>query len=77
MGIGATLLGLADQKARAADIGEVTLMVGSFNTGARRLYERMGYVEWNRRPFVPFPGSDSGGFWILMRKNLVRQLAHD
>ena len=44
----------------------MTLMVGSFNSGARRLYERFGFHEAGRRPFVPFPGSDPEGEWMLM-----------
>jgi hypothetical protein len=35
------------------------------NEGAYRLYRRLGFREWERRPFVPFPGSDETGDWIL------------
>ncbi len=69
-GIGTTLLDLAEQKAAAAGCSLVTLMAGSFNVDALRLYERHGYTEWDRRPFVPFYGSDPEGSWILLVKEL-------
>jgi hypothetical protein len=34
------------------------------------LYLGFGFVEQARRPFMPFPGSDSQGEWILMGKSL-------
>ena len=71
LGIGTMLLDLAEQNARATGIEHVTLMVGSFNTGARRFYERRGFREWDRRPFVSFPGSDLEGDWILMVNDLA------
>lgn len=63
---------LADAEVRCSKIGcdQLTLMVGSFNEGAQRLYRRMGYIEAERRRFVEFPGSDPKGEWILMRKAL-------
>lgn len=65
-GIGTTLLDLAEQKAAVAGCSLVTLMAGSFNVDALRLYERHGYSEWDRRPFVPFPARTPkapGSFW--------------
>lgn len=64
------LLQAAEQAAKAASAQEITLMVGSFNTNARRLYEKMGYEARARRDFVSFAGSDRGGQWILMAKGL-------
>ena len=69
-GVGEALLEKACALARARNIGRVTLMVGSFNEGAQRLYRRSGFSEWSRRPYVPFPGSDPEGEWILMFKDL-------
>lgn len=42
-GIGSRLLAFAEGKARAANLGKCSLVVGLHNPGARRLYERLGY----------------------------------
>lgn len=68
--IGTALLELGEQKARDAGCPLLTLMAGSFNVDAIRLYEKQGYVEWDRRPFVPFYGSDPEGEWVLLVKEL-------
>jgi ribosomal protein S18 acetylase RimI-like enzyme len=70
-GLGRAMLADAEMLARASEADRITLMVGSFNTGARELYQQIGYAEWDRRPFLPFPGSDADGDWILMRKDLT------
>lgn len=72
-GVAQALLAEAQAQAQAQGISRLTLMVGSFNTGARRLYAHLGFEEWDRRPFTPFPGSDPAGDWLLMRKDLVPQ----
>ena len=69
-GLGRAMLADAEAVARIARADRITLMVGSFNTGARALYQQFGYAEWDRRAFLPFPGSDAEGYWILMRKDL-------
>lgn len=69
-GFGRSLLAEAEGLARSAGHGRLTLMVGSFNQGAYRLYRQFGFTEWERRPFIPFPGSDAPGEWILMVKEL-------
>lgn len=69
-GIGEALLTHAGDTGRAKGFTRLTLMVGSFNTDARRLYQRLGFTEWERRPFTPFPGSDPDGEWILMGRDL-------
>ncbi|MGV2125513.1 GNAT family N-acetyltransferase [Agrobacterium vitis] len=71
-GFGSLLLAEAERIARSKANDRLTLMVGSFNTGAYRLYQRCGFTEWARRPFRTFPGSDEGE-WILMVKNLSRR----
>lgn len=68
-GFGTRLLAEGENVARSAGNDRLTLMVGSFNAGAYRLYQRFGFTEWARRPFLPFPGSDEGE-WILMVKDL-------
>jgi ribosomal protein S18 acetylase RimI-like enzyme len=67
-GIGRALLDWAEGRARLLGQGQLTLMVGSFNVDALSVYQRSGFVEWQRLAFLPFPGSDPGGDWILMRK---------
>lgn len=69
-GFGKSLLIEAESMARAADRDRLTLMVGSFNPKAHDLYQKAGFVEWDRRRFSSFPGSDEPGDWILMVKNL-------
>ncbi len=64
------MLADAETLARAAGADRITLLVGSFNSGARALYQQVGYAEWDRRAFLPFPGSDAEVDWILMRKDL-------
>jgi ribosomal protein S18 acetylase RimI-like enzyme len=68
-GFGSMLLEEAESIARSAANNRLTLMVGSFNPGAYRLYQRCGFAEWAKRPFLAFPGSDEGE-WILMVKDV-------
>lgn len=70
-GVGDALLAKAETFTCAQEIRRLTLMVGSFNEGAQRLYRRFGFSEWERRPFTPFEGSDPEGDWILMFKDLM------
>ena len=69
-GAGRLLLCEAEKLANAAGNGCLTLMVGSFNKRAYTVYQKFGFQEWERRPFVPFTGADERGDWILMRKSL-------
>lgn len=55
----------------AAGVRRITLLVASFNPDAQRLYEELGFQEWERRPFQPFPGSNEAGDWMLMVKDLA------
>jgi ribosomal protein S18 acetylase RimI-like enzyme len=71
LGIGESILTKAGQLACDRGISVMTLLVGSFNGGAQRLYSKLGFVEWDRRPFTSFPGSDPEGYWILMRRQLA------
>ena len=56
--------------ARDAGHKRIVLQVEDSNPGAHRLYLKCGFTEWERRPFVPFPGSDDSGDWILMVRDL-------
>jgi ribosomal protein S18 acetylase RimI-like enzyme len=69
-GFGDVMLDEAAILAKATGAKQLTLMLGSFNTRAHRAYIKYGFEEWARRPFCAFPGSDTPGEWILMRKNL-------
>ena len=69
-GAGKAILAEAERLASDAGIDRVSLIVGSFNPRAKRLYEAVGYREWDRRTFGPFPGSDPDGDWILMVKDV-------
>ena len=70
-GAGAHLLAKAEALARAAGKDLLTLLVASFNPRAHSLYTRCGFRDWDRRPFVGFPGSGGPGDWILMVKDLT------
>lgn len=68
-GFGSLLLAEAECLAILAGNDRLTLIVGSFNAGAYRLYQRCGFTEYARRAYLGFPGSDEGE-WILMVKDL-------
>ena len=69
-GFGAQLLRQAEALAQAAGVSQMSLIVESENERARRLYERTGYREKARRPYVQFPGSTHQGDWVLMVKEI-------
>jgi len=52
-GRGAGMLGLAREEARRRNLTEMSLIVFEQNAGAKRLYERHGFREVDRRPVVP------------------------
>jgi GNAT superfamily N-acetyltransferase len=60
-GIGTALIRAAEDAARRRGHDRVTLAVGVDNPGARRLYERLGYVDWGHGAVVGSweePGED-------------------
>jgi ribosomal protein S18 acetylase RimI-like enzyme len=69
-GIGLELLGIAEQKARAAGAGAMSVIVAGENEPAARLYVRAGYRAVAREPIFAFPGCQHGGDWVLMVKAL-------
>lgn len=69
-GHGPALIEHACQAARDAGHRRIALQVESPNAGAISLYRKCGFVEWERRVFVPFHGSDDEGDWILMVRDL-------
>lgn len=70
LGFGTALVARACDVARTAGHSRIALQVESPNVQAIRLYQKCGFAEWERRPFVPFPGTDDSGDWILMAKDL-------
>ena len=69
-GFGTQLLKLAHTLAQTAGAAQMSLIVESENEGAWRLYERSGYREQARRPYVQFPGSTHEGDWALLVKEI-------
>lgn len=65
-GIGAALVGFAEQRV-FRDFPNLFLCVSSFNTGARRLYERLGFDTIGTIPNYVKDGYDE----ILMRKTIA------
>ena len=51
-GLGSRLMGVAEDIARAGGHPRLSLVVADENTGARRLYHRLGYRERATRPMV-------------------------
>ncbi len=70
-GLGTALLAKAEELARSSGVGSMALIVESANAGALKLYLRSGFIEWSRRPYIPFPGSADDGDWILLRKDIA------
>lgn len=67
-GYGGALLTLAESLARDAGCRGMSLIVSDANAGARRLYERVGYVERGTRPMVKEDWQNPGQNWVLLVK---------
>jgi ribosomal protein S18 acetylase RimI-like enzyme len=65
-GIGAKLLGIAEEKAREQAAPGLSVIVGSWNEGAGRLYTGAGYHVLAREPAMLLPGCPHEGDWVLM-----------
>ena len=72
-GLGTALLGLADDTARLLGLGALSVIVSDANTGARRLYERRGYVERATRTMEKEGWENAGGNWVLLIRDLGAQ----
>ena len=70
-GIGAKLLAIAEEKAREAGANTASIIVGSWNTGATRLYQRAGYRTLASEPAVLPPDFPQSGDWILLTRRLA------
>jgi ribosomal protein S18 acetylase RimI-like enzyme len=69
-GIGTALLNEAKRTCRRMSFEKLSLIVFEQNVDARRLYERVGYIERLRHPVVPHPLIHYSGDALLMVKKL-------
>ena len=69
-GLGTKLLNLAEDLARAAGRQTMSIIVADANAGARRLYEKCGYIEVASRPMVKEDWVNPGENWVLLIKEL-------
>ena len=69
-GFGARLIRHAETVARDDGLPAVTIIVADQNLGARRLYERLGYAEVDRRTMVKEDWVNPSTEWILIRKDI-------
>lgn len=79
LGIGTLLIGAAEQRIRARGLDRAELAVEETNPRARALYERLGYVEFDREIQDWMDQAEDGRFFrhetvcALMRKELPRR----
>ena len=71
-GHGTRLLRLAEARAAEAGIRQMSIIVADTNTGAQRLYHKVGYREVARRVSPPSAWRPEGQGWILMAKDFQR-----
>ena len=70
-GIGARLLAIAEEKAREQGARSLSVIVGSWNDGAARLYGGAGYETVAREKAILFPGCPHQGAWVLMVRSMA------
>jgi ribosomal protein S18 acetylase RimI-like enzyme len=68
LGFGAQLLDLADRIGSEVGKSGMSVIVADTNTRARRLYERCGYLERERRAMVKEDWITEGREWVLLTK---------
>jgi len=71
-GIGSHFMSLAEDAAREEDLAKLSLIVFEQNTGAKELYDRLGYHEVARAAVVPHPLIHYTGDALLMVKEIGR-----
>ncbi len=67
-GLGGQLLEIAAGQAREDGSRGESIIVSDANTGARRLYERVGYRYVDQRPMVKGDWQNPGENWVLLVK---------
>jgi ribosomal protein S18 acetylase RimI-like enzyme len=70
-GLGTRLLDVAQQTSRARGKRGLSVIVSDANAGARRLYERCGYVERASRPMVKEGWQNEGRNWVLLTSEMA------
>jgi ribosomal protein S18 acetylase RimI-like enzyme len=71
-GIGAQLLAIAEKKADEEGAPALSVIVGSWNDDAARLYGGAGYETVAKEKAILFPGCPHQGDWVLMVRPLAR-----
>lgn len=69
-GFGRGLLDVAEAMAAHHNKSGLSIIVSDANTGARRLYERQGYIERAKRSMVKENWRNRGANWVLLTKEL-------
>ena len=67
-GVGSALLKIAEELAERTACGSLSIIVADANAGARRLYERCGYVEKASRNMVKDDWENPSKNWVLLTK---------
>ena len=67
-GYGSAFLKIAEQTGRELNKKGMSVIVSDANPEARRLYERHGYVEEDRRKMVKEGWENAGEYWTLLLK---------
>jgi ribosomal protein S18 acetylase RimI-like enzyme len=75
-GIASRLLAIAEQKGREEGAPSLSVIVGSWNEAAARLYASAGYSATAREPALRFPGCPHEGDWVLMVRSLDGSSPH-
>jgi ribosomal protein S18 acetylase RimI-like enzyme len=70
LGLGSKLLDIAEDTGKSLGKRGMSIIVSSANDGARRLYERHGYVEKASRAMVKEGWINDGKDWVLLKKSL-------
>lgn len=70
-GCGSALLAVAEELARGAGKASLSVIVSDANSGARRLYERHGFIARGTRPMVKSGWENPGQNWLLLAKTLA------
>jgi len=70
-GIATDLMNLSEDHAKSRGAKRISLIVASENISAKRLYEKLGYLQVASRPVIPFEGCLHEGHWLLMAKDVV------
>jgi ribosomal protein S18 acetylase RimI-like enzyme len=76
-GVGSHLLAEAENRCRNIGLHKISLIVFESNIGAKRLYERAGFVETNRATTVPHPLIRVSGDALLMVRFLEQDVHND